>query len=63
MPNRSTQILKLLIILLVPIFIIGGAVQLLATDPYLAFEYGKTSFPPDPFGYTEISRERISSVP
>ena len=62
MSSRLTQTLKIFIILLVPIFIIGGAVQLLATDPYLAFEYGKTSFPPDPFGYTQQLRFILAST-
>jgi integral membrane protein (TIGR01906 family) len=62
MPGRLTQILKSLIILLIPIFIIGGAVQLLATDSYLSFEYGKASFPPDPFGYTQQLRFILAST-
>jgi integral membrane protein (TIGR01906 family) len=61
MPSRLTQTLKLLTILLVTIFIVGGAVQLLATDPYLAFEYGKASFPPDSFGYTQQERFNLAS--
>ena len=61
MPKRLTQTLKLLTILLVTIFIVGGAVQLLATDPYLAFEYGKASFPPDSFGYTQQERFNLAS--
>ena len=61
MPSRLTQTLKLLTILLVTIFIVGGAVQLLATDPYLAFEYGKASFPLDSFGYTQQERFDLAS--
>ena len=61
MPSRLTQILKLLIIFLIIIFIIGGTVRLLATDPYLAFEYGKASFPPDSFGYTQEERFDLAS--
>ncbi len=61
MASRLTQILKLLIILLIPIFIISGTARLLATDPYLAFEYGKTSFPPDSFGYTQQERFELAS--
>ena len=61
MPIQLTKILKSLTILLVTIFIVGGAVQLLATDPYLAFEYGKTSFPPDPFGYAQQERFDLAS--
>jgi integral membrane protein (TIGR01906 family) len=62
MPSRSTQILKLLINLLIPIFIISGAVQLLTTDPYLAFEYGKAGFPPDSFGFTDRQRFIFAST-
>ena len=61
MPSPLTQTLKLLTSLLVIIFIVGGAVQLLATDSYLAFEYGKASFPPDPFGYTQQERFELAS--
>ena len=61
MPIQLTKMLKSLTILLVTIFIVGGAVQLLASDPYLAFEYGKTSFPPDPFGYTQQERFDLAS--
>jgi integral membrane protein (TIGR01906 family) len=62
MLGRLTQILKLLIILLIPIFIISGATRLLATDPYLAFEYSKTSFPPDSFGFTNQQRFILAST-
>ena len=34
---------------------------MLATDPYLAFEYGKASFPPDSFGYTQEERFDLAS--
>lgn len=62
MPSRLTQMLKLLTVVLVTIFIVGGAVQLLATDSYLTFEYGKASFPPDPFGYTQQQRFILAST-
>ena len=62
MPNRLTQILKLLIILLIPIFVISGAARLLATDSYLAFEYNKASFPPDSFGFTDQQRFILAST-
>jgi len=62
MPGRLTQILKLLIILLIPIFIISGATRLLATDPYLAFEYNKAGFPPDSFGFTDQQRFILAST-
>jgi integral membrane protein (TIGR01906 family) len=62
MPGRLTQILKLLLILLIPIFIISSATRLLTTDPYLAFEYKKASFPPDPFGFTDQQRFILAST-
>jgi len=62
MPIQLTQILKLFTVVLVTIFIVGGAVQLLATDSYLAFEYSKASFPPDPFGYTLQQRFILAST-
>jgi len=62
MPSRLTKILNLLIILLVPFFIVPGSAQLLATDPYLAFEYGKAGFPPDTFGYSQEQRFVLASA-
>ena len=62
MPNRLTQILNLLITLLMPIFIISGAAQLLASDSYLTFEYNKASFPPDSFGFTDQQRFILAST-
>jgi integral membrane protein (TIGR01906 family) len=62
MPGRLTQILKLLIILLIPIFIISGATRSLATDPYLVFEYNKASFPADSFGFTDQQRFILAST-
>lgn len=62
MSSQITQALKLLATLLVIIFIVGGAVQLLATDAYLVFEYDKSSFPPDPFGYTQQQRFILAST-
>lgn len=62
MPYRLITTLKLLIILLVPILVIGGAVNLLVNDDYLAFEYGKDSFPPDPYGFTQRQRFVLAST-
>lgn len=62
MPDRLNLILKLFIILLIPIFIVSGTARLLATDSYLTFEYSKTSFPPDMFGYTNRQRFILAST-
>jgi len=61
MSSRRTKILKLFIVVLIPILIIITAVRLLATDQYLAFEYGKASFPPDPFGFNQQQRFDLAS--
>ena len=62
MPSRITKTLELFINLLIPILIITTAVRLLATDQYLAFEYGKASFPLDSFGYTPRQRFILAST-
>ncbi|HLO14526.1 MAG TPA: TIGR01906 family membrane protein [Anaerolineales bacterium] len=61
MAPQISKTLKLLIMLLIPIVTIIATVRLLATDQYLAFEYGKPSFPPDPFGFTEEQRFDLAS--
>jgi integral membrane protein (TIGR01906 family) len=62
MSSRTTKILKLVIVVLLPIFLIVAAVQILTTDQYLALEYGKASFPPDPFGFTQQERLDLASA-
>jgi len=49
-------------VLLIPILVVFGSVRLLATDAYLAFEYGKTSFPPDVYGFTPQQRFELAST-
>jgi integral membrane protein (TIGR01906 family) len=60
--NRSIQFVKLLIILLVPILVIGGSVRLLSTDMFLAYEYGKASFPPDLYDFNSPERYDLASA-
>jgi integral membrane protein (TIGR01906 family) len=54
--------LKLIFILILPLFLLLGSVRLLAGDQYLAFEYGKSNFPTDPYGYTPSQRLTIASA-
>jgi integral membrane protein (TIGR01906 family) len=56
-----TKVMKLFIILLIPILIIVGAASFLATDQYLASEYGKSTFPPDSFGFNPQLRFVLAS--
>lgn len=62
MSSRLTKTLQLLIILLVPILIVFTATRFLTTDRFLAFEYGRTGFPPDPYGFTERQRFVLAST-
>lgn len=61
MPTTIVRILKTLVILLLPLVLVMGAVRLLVTDQYLAFEYGKADFPPDPFGFSQTQRITYAS--
>ena len=62
MTNLINRILKTLLVLLIPVLVILGSTRLLATDAYLAFEYGKTSFPPDAYGFTRQQRFDLAST-
>lgn len=62
MSDRTTKILKFFFTLLIPVLIMTAAVRLLATDQYLAFEYGKATFPPDSFGFTSQQRFILAST-
>lgn len=57
-----TRFLQILIAVLIPILLILGSVRLLITDQYLTFEYGKASFPADPFGFDQTQRLDYASV-
>jgi len=56
MQKKTVQILKILTIILVPLIIVPAVVRLLTTDQYLAFEYGKSDFPKDMFGFDQSQR-------
>jgi integral membrane protein (TIGR01906 family) len=54
--------LKFIFILTIPFFLLLGSVRLVASDQYLAFEYGKSDFPPDMYGFTQSQRFTIASA-
>jgi len=56
MSKLWVQILRVLLVLLIPLVIVLGIVRLVAIQPYLAFEYNKTDFPVDPFGFARDQR-------
>jgi integral membrane protein (TIGR01906 family) len=62
MPTTFVRLLKTLIAVLLPLVLIISPVQLLVTDQYLAFEYGKADFPRDPFGFDQAQRLAYASA-
>jgi len=56
MAKIREQIVKVVFILSIPIVIILGVVRLVATEPYLSFEYSKPGFPEDLFGFDRSMR-------
>lgn len=50
------KLINVTVILLIPLLLALGSVRLLVTDRYLAFEYGKASFPNDPYGFERSQR-------
>jgi len=56
MSIQAAQILRILIIILIPIVIIVGVVRLVATESFLSFEYSRSDFPEDPFGFDRSQR-------
>jgi integral membrane protein (TIGR01906 family) len=62
MPKIITRILNSLLALLISLLIILGSARLLASDAYLKFEYGKTSFPVDLYGFTPQQRFILAST-
>ena len=62
MNSLYPRFLQSLIIVLLPVLLVIGSVRLLNTDEYLAFEYGKASFPADPFGFDRSQRLAYAGV-
>lgn len=54
--------LRFLIILLIPFLLIIGSIRILTTNFYLAYEYNKTGFPPDIFGFNSAERFQLGSA-
>lgn len=62
MPTLVKNLLKALLVLLVPPIILFGSARLLATDAFIAFEYGKADFPPDVYGFSPQQRFELAST-
>jgi integral membrane protein (TIGR01906 family) len=59
-PN-FVRLFQMLIILLLPVLLVLASVRILITDRYLAYEYGKASFPADPHGFDRLQRLTYAS--
>jgi integral membrane protein (TIGR01906 family) len=55
------KVTNILTIILIPIVLVLGSVQLLVTEMYLGFEYNKAGFPPDPYGFGRSQRIAYAS--
>jgi integral membrane protein (TIGR01906 family) len=56
MSKLLVQIFKVFLTLLIPLMIVLGVTRLVTTVPFLAFEYSKSDFPEDPFGFDSTQR-------
>lgn len=50
---KVTQVLQAL---LVPVFLLGGSVRLVASERFLEIEYARSGFPPDLYGFSSLER-------
>jgi len=55
------RVLQYLQIILIPLFILGGSVRLITTERFLEFEYTRSNFPPDPFGFSPSQRLNLAA--
>lgn len=55
------RVLQYLQIILIPLFILGGSIRLITTERFLEFEYTKSNFPPDPFGFSPSQRLSLAA--
>ncbi len=62
MSIRIVRALQLLITILVPLLIVFGGARVLATDQYLAYEYGKPNFPLDRYGFSRDQRLALAAT-
>jgi integral membrane protein (TIGR01906 family) len=56
------QIIRWLIILAMPVFLVLTSARLLVADWYPRYEYAKASFPMDPYGFTQEQRTQLAIV-
>lgn len=62
MSRALTSLFQIIILLTLPLLLILGAVRVLTSDSYLAYEYGKQGFPADPYGFDRPARLSLASA-
>ncbi len=62
MNNYITGIVRWLVILAMPIFLLLTFARALISEGYLRYEYGKAAFPPDIYGFSQAQRLELASV-
>ena len=55
-------ILRWLVILAMPIFLVLGSARIMVNTWYLRYEYAKADFPPDRYGFTNAQRLEFGTV-
>ena len=60
MNMKINTVLKVIIIIILPFIILLGAIRLITTPGFAAFEYNRSWFTPDPYGMTKPERLRWS---
>jgi len=61
MTSFLLKIIKIFQVLLIPVFLLGGSVRLITTERFLEFEYARSGFPPDPYGFNSFQRLSLAS--
>lgn len=56
MSSSLLKIIQVLLALLIPVFLLGGSVRLVASEKFLEIEYARSGFPPDPYGFSLSER-------
>lgn len=60
MPKVLAIVLSIVIAVLVPALLVVNAIRVLANDWYVHFEYAKSDFPPDAYGFTPDQRAELA---
>jgi integral membrane protein (TIGR01906 family) len=56
------MIVKILLVILIPLFIILTSIRILTNPLYPQFEYNTPGFPPDPYGFTKADRLKYAGI-